>query len=121
MPVEEGGRLLHVLLLEQPGVGAAEQARSDLPPEQVADLVAGHRRQHDQRADHPERLVQIRAAGHQQPGGEEQRVTREEEADQQARLGEDDGQDADQPEGGDQVGRIEPGRAEGEAGHGADS
>ncbi len=117
--LEEGGGLLDVLLLEDPGVGAAEEARPDLAAEEVADLVPRHRGGHDQCADQPERLVQVGAVGHQQAGGEQQRVTGQEEADQQAGLGEDDGQDAEQAEGGDQGGRIEPGRAEGEAGHGA--
>jgi hypothetical protein len=42
--------------------------------------------------------VQITTAGDQQAGGEQQRVTGQKEPDEQARLGEDQHQDADHPE-----------------------
>ena len=47
--------------------------------------------------------MQVGASGDQQTGGEQQRVARQEEADQQAGLGEDDREDADQAERRDQV------------------
>jgi hypothetical protein len=42
--------------------------------------------------------MQVRAADHQRPRGEQQRVAGQEEPDQQAGLGEHDRQDPDQPE-----------------------
>src|ERR671911_1926123 len=109
--VEEGVRLLDVLLLEEARVGAAEDRRARPAPEQVADLVAGNRGH--ERADEQEperevqRLVDARRARCQEPGREQQRVAGQEEADQQPRFGEDDGEDAPETDVVDQALRVE--------------
>ena len=77
---------------------------SDLLAERVADLIADERG--EEAPDEDDRQVEL-ALGGEQPGGEEQRVAREEEPDQQARLGEDDRDQTDRPEGPDDVLRIQ--------------
>jgi hypothetical protein len=53
-----------------------------------------------------------RAALHQHPGGEQQRVAGQEEPDQQPALGEDDRHDAEQAEALDELRSVEPGGAQ---------
>ena len=89
--------LLDVLLLEDPRVGPAEQRRADPVPEGVADLVAGHGGH--EAADEDDRQRGEVPLGRQQAGREEERVAGQEEPDQQARLGENDGEQADEADG----------------------
>ena len=109
--LEEFMRFLDVFLLEQARVGALEQRGPHLAAEEIAHLVAEDRGQQDEPAHRPQRRME-RIRRHQQPRGEQQGVTRQEEADQQAGLREDDDQDADQAERGDQIVRVQPLRAE---------
>jgi len=98
---------VEVTLTEEPGVGAAEQRGTHPPSEEVPHLIAGHRGH--RAADHEGKQCQV-ALGGEQAGGEEQRVAGQEESGQQARLGEDDGQNPDRPEGFDQILGVHPGR-----------
>jgi hypothetical protein len=66
---------------------AAEEARPELQPGVVADRVADHRR--DEQTEEQERHVQLLRAPHQ-PRDHQQRIARQEEAEGEARLGEDD-------------------------------
>lgn len=109
--LEELVGLLDVLLLEEAGVRALEERGSHLPAEEIADLVTDDRRQGDQDADQPQRVLQV-ARRHQQTRGEQQGVAGQEEADQQPGLGEHDEQEAGQPEGVEQIIRVQPARAE---------
>jgi hypothetical protein len=116
--VEELLRPLDVLLLEEARVGAFEERRADLFAEHVADLVAQDRE--ERTPDEQHRKVQAGAvAGAQQPGREEQRVARQEEPDEQARLGEHDEQQAPDAVRVEQVVGVQPARPEGESRHGS--
>ena len=81
-----------------------------------ADLVADHRG--GEATDQHRREVQLSLVG-EEPGGEEERIAGEEEADEQARLGEDDQNQADLPiraEGVEDLLRVEAERQHGEHG-----
>ena len=117
---EEVARALHVLLLEQARVGPVEDGRARLAADEVAGLVAGDRRQPHQRGRDPDvdghALGGVGLAhGHEHAQREQQGVPGQEEAHQQARLGEDDEHDAEDgpgadpaDEGGDDVGGVQP-------------
>ena len=76
-----------VLPFEQARIGPAEEPRAHPLPDREADLVADHGGR--EAPDEDGREVELALVG-QEPGGEEQRVAGEEEADQQPGLGEDD-------------------------------
>ena len=116
--LEELRRPVHVFATEEPAVGAVEQGRAELPADRVADLVTGDRGDRDRHQQDPD--VGQRPVGGEQARGEEQRVAGQEEADQQARLDEDDREDAERAEGLDQLLRLEPARPEGQGERGGD-
>src|SRR5262249_11510599 len=91
----EGMGPLQVALVEEERVLAIEEARTDAAAEGVPDADAGDgadQAQHAQQAD-----VEVALRG-QDAGREQQAVTRPEEADEEARLGEDDEGDANRPD-----------------------
>jgi hypothetical protein len=90
--VEELLGAVDVPLLEESGVGAAEEWRSCALTDRVADLVADDRGEEATERDDCDVEVSLRR---KDAGGEEQRVTGQEEPDQQARLGEDDEKEPD--------------------------
>jgi ABC-type antimicrobial peptide transport system, permease component len=116
--LEELVGLDHVLLLEQAGVRAGEERGPDLLAEEVARLVAEDRGETDQRDRGPQREVHG-VRGDQQTAGEQQRVTRQEETDEQAGLGEDDQQQAPYAEVVQERVRIQPAGTEGKRHHGS--
>ena len=97
--------------LEEPRLGLVEQRGTGFAADQIADLGA-----HDPRDGDPEeqpaqrqvRLAAVRVCRGVRAGEEEQRITREEEPDEQAGLGEHDQNDTDQAERRHEAGRIEP-------------
>ena len=92
--LEEVLGALDVLLFEQPRVRAPEQDGPDPLAEHVADLVAEDGR--DEAADEQDRQVEAGLVlGRRAAGGEQERVAGEEEADEQAGLGEDDEEQPD--------------------------
>jgi hypothetical protein len=107
--LEEGPGAVDVPGLEQPGLGPVEHRRTGPPPDPPPGQVAGYRGKREQEEQQPQRRDQ--ATGDEQAGGEQQRVTGEEEAHEQTALGEQDRRDPDQTDGVDQVRRIQ------EAGH----
>jgi hypothetical protein len=114
--------LLDVLLLEDPRVGPVEHPPPVAGAQEVPELGAGDRA--DRRADEQQRQAHLRVeqltGGRRRgdAGQEQQRVAREEEADEQPRLDEHDQPDADHAERAQQPLRIE--RVEGEqVAHGA--
>ena len=85
--VEEVLGAVDELPFEEPRIGAPQQARARLLADGEADLVAD-----DGGGEAPDQdggEVQLALVG-EDPGGEQERVTGEEEADEQAGLGEDD-------------------------------
>ena len=108
-PVEEVLTLLEVLGLEQPGVGL-EQAGAVVPADRVADLRAEHRGH--ERADHHRREVEVRVlgvrAGRAEGAGEHQDRVAGQRDRQQPRLHEHHQDEADRPEGLDEVAGAEP-------------
>lgn len=109
--LEELVGLLDVLLLEETGVRPLEEGRPHLAAEEIADLVTDDRRQGDQETDEPQGVLQV-SGRHQKSCGEQQGVTGQEEADEQSGLGEHDEQESGQPEGVEQIIRVQPARAE---------
>ncbi len=111
MLVEEALSLLHVLALEEPTVGPFEQRLAHPAAEDVADLVAGHRRH--EAPDQEERQVEVQRLGDrrgtagEEAGGEEQRVAGQEEPDEEPGLSEDDEPDADEADLADEVAGVE--------------
>ncbi len=104
--LEEVSGPFDVLLLEDPGVGTAEQRGTEAMPDPVADLAADERPEEGRGSDQPD--VEPEAVlGRQQPGGEQERVAREDQPEQQPRLREDDHEEADGPERLEQVLRVE--------------
>ena len=105
VPVEEALRAGHVLGLEHPRPGPVEDPRPGLATDPVADQVAGDRgqRQRDQQHRQAGQVDRRVVDGQQQAGREQQRVTGQEEPDQQATLGEQDDHQADQPVAAQQV------------------
>ena len=110
--------LLDVLPLEEPRVGLVEHPPAVAGAEQCPSWAPSDRA--DRRADQQAGQGQLGAVaedrvghrGGRHAGQEQQRVAGEEEADQQAGLGEEDRPDAEQTEGVDQVLRVQ--RIEGE-------
>ena len=98
--VEERLGALDVLLFEQARVRAAEEPGPEPVADRVADLGPDDRG--DEAADDDERDVEV-ALRCEQPGGEQQRVAGEEEADQQPGLGEDDQPEPDLAVGAQRV------------------
>ena len=95
MALEEVLGLVDVFLFEESGVGSPKQRRPHLLSEGVADLVAGHGCH--EAADQDHRQAQG-ALGGEEPGGEQERVSGQEEPDQESRLGEDDEEKPDRAE-----------------------
>ena len=87
---------LQILLVEQPRGPAAKERWTDLSADQITDLVPeGCRREEDCEQDRERREMPLRA---QQPGGKEQGIAGQNEAHDDAGLGEDDQTDTDQTE-----------------------
>ena len=115
--LEERVRALHVLAAEDAGFLAFEDRRPCLVTDEVADLAADERGHADRQGDppgvDPEHAVRCRGSRvRQEPRHDEQRVTGEEEADQQPRLREDDEAHHQQRPRlgvGDDGGRVQPG------------
>ena len=80
---------------------ASEQGRSGASTEGVTHLVARDRSHGHKRTHEPEWVVQVCTTGDQESGGEQQRVSGQEETDQQPALSEHDDQNSDQAEGRD--------------------
>ena len=117
--LEERRRAIDVLLLEQPGVGPVEDRRPRLAADRIARLVADDRGQPYERGGHPD-VDADGARAHEHAECEQQRVPRQEEADEQAGLGEDHEHDAHNRPGaeplhdrGDNAGGVEPFGAQG--------
>jgi hypothetical protein len=93
MLLVEGVRALQVALVEPDRVFALEHLRADPSAERVADAVADDGGDGAQDAQRPDVEQALRG---QEAGGEEQAVTRQEEAKEQARFGKHDERDADE-------------------------
>ena len=81
VPFEERLGTREVLALQEPGAGPVEDAGPEPAPEPVAELIAGDRGDRATDDEHAERREDVRRGG-EQPGREEQRITREEEAEE---------------------------------------
>jgi len=104
--------LIEVFLLEEEGVLALEESPSHPAAEPVADAIARYRS--DETANRQDRIAQLDAQGILQALAtgddarcEEQAVAGQEETHQQARLGEDNGENAKVTNGGDEVLEVE--------------
>ena len=75
--------------------------------ERVADLVADDRGEEARRRARPQMLSRTCPVDGEEPGGEEERVAGEEEADEQPGLGEDDQEQPDRPEGPQELLRVD--------------
>jgi hypothetical protein len=113
---EEHLGLRHVGRVEQATLRPLQQVGADLVADEVAHLIAHDGSHRTDRGDDPERrhvpLAELldRCARGQEPGEEQQRVARQEEADEQTRLGEDDQPQGNDPAGLDPfVGEVEEG------------
>ena len=67
VPLEEGLGAVHILLLEEPRIGAPEERGPEMPPDEEPELVAEHRG--DERAGEQQPEVQLGLPG-QDAGGE---------------------------------------------------
>ncbi|CAI7662541.1 unnamed protein product [Penicillium discolor] len=88
--LEERVGALDVLLAEQARFLAFEHRGAALVPDDVAELAPDERREGDEQGDDPDVHAEDVARVGQQARDDEQRVTGQEEADQQTGLGEDD-------------------------------
>ena len=88
--LEERVRALDVLHAEDAGLLALEHRRSALVADEIADFAADEGRQGDQQRDDPDVDAEDVARVRQQTRDHQQRVAGQQEADQQAGLGEDD-------------------------------
>src|SRR5207244_1537405 len=100
----EGLRLEQVLAPEDEAVLLAEERRPRLPPEEVAGVVAEDRGGEQQRQEDPDVEVTL---VREESGGEQQAVAREDEPDEQPRLGVDDEEEPGVAERLYEVARIE--------------
>ncbi|CCM64187.1 hypothetical protein BN381_350047 [Candidatus Microthrix parvicella RN1] len=106
MSIEEGNGAVPMFSLQNPPVGALEQRRTRAASQEITGLVPSDGGNDHHQDQHPD--VGVERQPGQSPrsrssGGEQQRVAGEKEPNEQAGLGEDDGGDADQPEGIDQM------------------
>src|SRR5208282_6337679 len=92
-------RALEVLLLEEKRIGPRVERLSGLAPDEIVELVAENGAQGDQRKQPGQAQM---ARGSQDPGGHQQGIAREKEAEEEPGLREDDPADDGEPARADQ-------------------
>src|SRR5690348_3483844 len=104
MPRKKAFRLLQMFRVEELRAGAVVELAPGALADRVAEGVAGDGG--DEATDRERPDVQV-ALGGEKPGGEEQTVARQEEADQQPGLGKDDEHHAEHAGGADEIVEVE--------------